>query len=92
MLWSQESLSGPTTSPSYLSFINLPFPIPALESAWQLNKLDRKARETRHTEIGGKHEADIRLSSSSKKMKESIKAGRSQIIATQVANIKEGPS
>ena len=74
MLWSQESLSGPTTSPSYLSFINLPFPIPALESAWQLNKLDRKARETRHTEIGGKHEADIRLSSSSKKVKESIKA------------------
>ena len=95
LLWSQESPSGPPTPPSYLSFINLPFLIPALEFGWQLNKLDRKARETRHTEGGGEHKANIRLSSSSKKMKESIKAERSQIIggiATQVANIKEGPS
>ena len=78
LLWSQESPSSPPTSPSYLRFINLPFLIPALEFGWQLDKLDRKARETRHTEIGGEHEADIRLSSSSKKMKEFIKAGRSQ--------------
>ena len=94
-MWSQESPSGPPTSPSYLSLINLPFLVPTLEFVWQLDKLDKKARETRYTEVGGKHETDIRLSSSSKKMKESIKAGRPQIITeidTQVANIKEGPS
>ena len=49
-----------------------------LEYGWQLDKLDKKARETRYTEEGGEDEADIGLSSSSRK-KEPIKLGRSQI-------------
>lgn len=47
----------------------------------------------RYTDIGDEDEADIRLNSSSRK--ESIKAGRPQIIAEisrWVSSFKEGPS
>ena len=44
-----------------------------------MDKLDRKTRETRYTEEGGEDEADTGLNSSSRKKKEPIKLGRSQI-------------